>query len=186
MRGLGFFFWWRKGSERVVEVGRKGGVAELHDDASLGGVSLGQRSAWMALRLDGAMLGGFFSLLLLFLYLCATLCTALARPFCCSLLHLCAGTKNNTRIAWRFLLPFTTLLLLLRFPFSTFTLLFALLFCLNCEAPSSELCYRHQGASPRCQGSSPPFKRLRRVINRPEVFYIYPIFINLFCQKFGS
>ena len=98
MRGLGFFFWWRKGSERVVEVGRKGGVAELHDDASLGGVSLGQRSAWMALRLDGAMLGGFFSLLLLFLYLCATLCTALARPFCCSLLHLCAGTKNNTRI----------------------------------------------------------------------------------------
>ena len=81
MRGLGFFFWWRKGSEREVEVGRKGGVAEQHDDASLGGVSLGQRSAWMALRLDGAMLGGFFSLSLLFLYLCATLCTALSFPF---------------------------------------------------------------------------------------------------------
>ncbi len=152
------------------------------------------------LRSGSALLGGFFS----FRYLFATL----SRPFCCSLLHLCAGIIFNTRIGrgiaccfvalcldgaalgWRFARvvssPFATLLPPFRHPFSTLALRFALLFCLNCVAPSRELCYCHQGALPRCQGCSQPFKRLRRVINRPEVFYICPIFINLFCQKFGS
>ena len=98
MRGLGFFFWWRKGSERVVEVGRKGGVAELHDDASLGGVSLGQRSAWMALRLVAlcsAVSSPFYYSFSTFALLFALL---LRVPFAALCPHLCAGTKNNTRI----------------------------------------------------------------------------------------
>lgn len=111
--------------------------------------------------------------------------------WCSAWVVLCSGCAllGGAALGWcfarRFLLLFTTLLLPFRFPFASLLLPFrysfatlALLFSLNCS--------RHQGVSPRCQGSSPPFKRLRRVINRPEVFYIYPIFINLFCQKFGS
>lgn len=72
-------------------------MAEPHDDASLGGVSLGWRSAWVVLRLGGVslvwrsarrflllfttlllpFLYPFATLALPFLYLCATLCAAL-------------------------------------------------------------------------------------------------------------
>ena len=152
----------------------------------------------MALCLDGVALGWFLllftTLSLPFCFPFAALCSTCVRVLFLipasgeALLvvlwrlftppHLCAGTKNNTRIGigmlvvlWRSAWWFLLLSLLFCYSFSTL----ALLFCLNCIAPS-----RGIAPLPREQ---PAFQAPAARHKSPRSFLYIPHFYQSFLPK---
>lgn len=156
--------------------------------AALDGVLLGWRSARVALCLvvSSPFHYSFATLLLLF----HDSFTTLSLPFCCSLLHLCAGIKNNTRIGIGIACCFVALCLMalrlggallggffslsLLFLYSFTTLL--LLFLYPCTALFFELLTPSRGIAPlpreqpACQAPAARHKSPRSFLYKPHFY----------------